>query len=252
MSLSGSFGRGFAERIPLVLVLDTSDSMARPAGAPRIRELNVALREWFAEAATDSALRERLEVAIVAFDSQVRILPLTDAPDVPASAFALVETVNPPELHASGLTLMLPAIETAVRLATERTSQLSSHGIPSRRPLVWLVTDGAPCDEHGTPLSPRELKAAGQQVRGWTEPTEKSPGCLFLAVGVGGADLATLRALAPEGSMLLPDFPFRNILRMASESASKQRVGSPDDEYARIRRTADLRRLISEVEDGLG
>lgn len=252
MSLSSSFGRGFAERIPLVLVLDTSDSMARPEGSPRINELNMALREWFAEAAADPALRERLEVAIVTFDSRVRVLQLTDAPDAPASAFALVETVTPPELCASGLTLMLPAIETAIRLATERTSQLNEQGTPSRRPLVWLVTDGAPCDERGTPLPPREVAETGQWVRDRAEATADSPGCLFFAVGVGGADLATLRALAPESNMLLPDFPFRNILRIASESASKQRAGSAEDEYARTRSIVERRRRLSELEDEFG
>ncbi len=128
MSLSSPLGRGFAERIPLVLVLDTSDSMTRPAGTPRIGELNSALREWFTEAGADPALRERLEVAIVTFDSQVRVLRLAEAS---ASAFALVETVDPPELCASGLTLMLPAIETAVKLATERSRELSAQGTPS-------------------------------------------------------------------------------------------------------------------------
>ena len=249
MSLSSPLGRGFAERIPLVLVLDTSDSMTRPAEAPRIRELNSALREWFTEASADPALRERLEVAIVTFDSQVRVLKLTDAPEPSASAFALVETVSPPELCASGLTLMLPAIETAVRLATERSRELSAQGTPSRRPLVWLVTDGAPCDERGALLSDSEVIAAGRQLRDWGDATADSPGCLFYAVGVGGADVAKLRALAPDSSMLLPDFPFRKILRMASESASKQRPGSAEDEYARMRSTAERARRLRDLED---
>jgi uncharacterized protein YegL len=249
MSLSSPLGRGFAERIPLVLVLDTSDSMTRPAGTPRIGELNSALRGWFTEAAADPALRERLEVAIVTFDSQVRVLRLAEAS---AGAFALVETVDPPELCASGLTLMLPAIEAAVKLATERSRELSAQGTPSRRPLVWLVTDGAPCDERGTPLLEDEVAAAGRQLRDWAEPTADSPGCLFYAVGVGGADLAKLRALAPESSMLLPDFPFRKILRIASESASKQRPGSAGEEYARMRAVAERHRRLQDLEDEVG
>jgi len=252
MSLPSPLGRGFAERIPLVLVLDTSDSMARPDGSPRITELNVALSEWFADAAGDPALRERLEVAIVTFDSQVRVLRLTDTPEPSASAFALVETVSPPELCASGLTLMLPAIETAVELATERTRELSAQGTPSRRPLVWLVTDGAPCDVRGAPLPASEVRAAGQRLSDEGQATADSPGYLFYAVGVGGADLATLRALAPKGSMLLPDFPFRKILRMASESASKQRAGLAEDEYARTQDLVARARRISELEDQIG
>lgn len=252
MSLSNPLGRGFAERIPLVLILDTSESMARPEKAPRIKELNDALREWFAEAAADPALRERLEVAIVTFDSEVRVLRLTEGAEPTASAFALVEDVDPPELCASGLTLMLPAIEAAVRLATDRSRELSAQGTPSRRPLLWLVTDGAPCDERGTPLAEDEVLAAGRQLREWADATADSPGCLFYAVGVGGADVAKLRALAPKSSMLLPDFPFRSILRMASDSASRQRPGSADEEYERMRNTAERARRLKDLEDELG
>ena len=43
MAFADPLGRGFAERIPLVLVLDTSASMASPAESPRIAELNSAL-----------------------------------------------------------------------------------------------------------------------------------------------------------------------------------------------------------------
>ena len=252
MSLTRPAGRGFSERIPLVLVLDTSASMARPEGSPRIGELNAALREWFAEAAADPALRERLEIAIVTFDSQVRVLHLTDTPELSTSAFALVETVTAPELCASGLTLMLPAIDTAVQLATERTRELSAQGMPSRRPLVWLVSDGAPSDERGALLPVGEVTAAGRRLRDAARATEESPGCLFYAIGVGGADLATLRALAPESSMLLPDFGYRRILRLVTESASKQQPGPAEDEHARTREIADRARRLRDLEDEVG
>lgn len=248
MSFPSPLGRGFAERIPLVLVLDTSASMARPEGAPRIAELNAALREWLADAAADPALRERLEVAIVAFDSEVRVLHLTPGPDL----FALVEGVTPPELCASGLTLMLPAIETAIRLATGRTRELSAQNIPSKRPLVWLMTDGAPSDERGAPLGADDVAAAGQRLREAGKATADSPGCLFYAIGVGGADLATLHTLAPDNSMLLPDFSYRRILRLVSESATRQQPGSAEDEYARTRSIAERARALRELEDEIG
>ena len=75
-----------------------------------------------------------------------------------------------------------------------------------------MMLDGAPCDERGVPLPDSEVIAVRPGLRDWGEATADSPGCLFYAVGVDGADVAKLRALAPESSMLLPDFPFRKHL----------------------------------------
>ena len=72
--MSTSLGRGFDERAPLVLVLDTSASMGNPPEAPRIAELNAALRDWMADAGDDVALRGRLEIAVVTFGSSAQVL----------------------------------------------------------------------------------------------------------------------------------------------------------------------------------
>jgi uncharacterized protein YegL len=252
MAFADPLGRGFAERIPLVLVLDTSASMASPAESPRIAELNSALRDWITDAAADPVLRERLEVAIVTFDSEVRVLHLTDAEGRSASPFALVETVTPPQLCASGLTLMLPAMEAAVRLATERSSELTAANIPSRRPLVWLVTDGAPSDAHGAPVPDAEVAAAARRLRAAADATGDGPGCLCYAIGVGGADMATLNTLVPGAAMPLDDFGYRRILRLVAESASRQQAGPADDEYSRTRLLADRQRRFRELQEEFG
>jgi uncharacterized protein YegL len=252
MSIANPFGRGYAERIPLVLVLDTSASMGHPADAPRIAELNTALREWFTDAAADPALCGRLEVAIVTFNSDVRLLSLTDAPGHSDGPFALVESVTPPELGASGLTLMLPAMEAAVRLATERTRELTAASIPSRRPLVWLVTDGAPTGTDGKPVPEDEVAAAAARLHTAALPTADSPGCLCYAIGVGGADMATLSVLVPAGAVSLHDFGYRRILRVVSESASRQQAGPADDEYARTQQIADRARRLRAMQDEIG
>lgn len=250
MAFAAALGRGFAERIPLVLVLDTSASMASPAEAPRIAELNSALRDWLTDAAADPVLRERLEVAIVTFDSEVRVLQLTDG--AADARFALVENVIPPQLCASGLTLMLPALEAAVRLATERSAELTAAGIPSRRPLVWLVTDGAPSDSRGAPVPDAEVAQAARRLRGAAAATADSPGCLCYAIGVGGADMGTLNAIVPGAAMPLGDFGYRRILRLVSESASRQQAGPADDEYARTRALAERQRRLRELQDEFG
>ena len=241
--------RGFAERIPLVLVLDTSDSMARPEDAPRISELNTALREWIAQASADPVLREQLEVAIVTFDSEVRVLCLTASPDV----FALVGTVAPPRLEASGYSLMLPALETAVRLATERTRELTGQHIPSRRPIVWLVTDGAPSDIAGARVPADEVRAAARLLHDLARPTAESAGFLCYVAGVRGADLAMLNILAPGACMPLSDFGYLQILGVVSETASRHQAVSAADEYARTRQDIEKKaKLLAWLEDDPG
>lgn len=231
----------FAERIPLILVLDTSESMNRPQPEPRIAELNDALGGWLSDAAADPSLRERVEVAIVTFDSRVQVLP---------DAFALAGAVVPPTLRASGLTLMLPAIETALALARERARALTELGVPARRPMIWLVTDGAPSDERGEPLPAGDVAAVALRLRDAERATADSPGCLFYAIGVGGADLATLRRLAPDSAMKLTDFSYRDILRLATRSATAVRSrATAGQAYEQTRDLADLARGIRGLED---
>jgi uncharacterized protein YegL len=251
--MSMPLGRGFDERVPLILVLDTSASMANPAGAPRITELNAALRAWIADAEGDPALRDRLEIAMVTFDSTITVLewPGDGAAQSPGP-FRMPGGLTPPTLRAGGLTFMLPAIEVAIDLASQRSRELHEAGIPSRRPQVWLVTDGAPSEPDGEKVSAGDLAAAARRVRAAEQPTKDGPGCLFYAVGVGGADRATLRVLAPESNHMLSDFPFREILRLASQSASTVRSSATASQaYAEVHEKADQMRQFLAWQEGL-
>jgi len=250
MSITSPLGRGYTERMPLVLVLDTSASMGYPAQAPRIAELNTALRDWFRDAAADPALRERLEVAIVTFDSEVRLLRLTGSSE--PGAFSFVENVTPPELCATGLTSMLAAMDAAMRLAIGRTAELTAAGIPSRRPLVWLVTDGAPSDADGQPVPDGEVAAAAARLRDLAEETADGPGCLCYAIGVGGADMTTLSALVPGPAIPLHDFSYRRILGVVTESTVRQGAGPATGEYERTRQLADRARRLRALGDEIG
>src|SRR5438270_705076 len=57
--MSQPLGQGYDERIPLVLVLDTSQSMARPPEAPRITALNRALTDWLRDTRKEPRLSRR-------------------------------------------------------------------------------------------------------------------------------------------------------------------------------------------------
>jgi uncharacterized protein YegL len=190
--------------------------MGKPYHAPRIAELNAALRDWIAGAKTDPVLRDRLEIAMVTFDSRVRVLDSPEAGE--AGPFRMVGQVAAPDLQADGRTLMLSAIDAALTLALERSRELDAAGIPSRRPHVWLLTDGAPSDLLGRRVPSADLHATQRRLRAAELTTDDSPGCLFYAIGVGGADLSTLRVLAPDSTMALPDFTFLEILKLVTET----------------------------------
>lgn len=242
---------GADERAPLVLILDTSASMGNPPERPRIDELNAALGSWIADAANDSALRGRLEIAIVTFGSAAQVLPWPDAGRT-AGPFRLAGDVRVPALTAGGLTLMLPAIELALDLAGQRSRELRDQAIPGRRPQLWLVTDGAPCDEHGERVTAADLADLARRLRAAQERTADSPGCLFYAIGVAGADAATLSALAPESTRMLSDVGFGDILRRASLSAGSVRADQAASQaYARDQAEADFLRGLNALEEGL-
>lgn len=67
------FGRGLDERQPVIVLLDTSASMNRPAHAPPIADLNRALAHGLDSIRASDRLRSRVEVCLVAFDSRVRV-----------------------------------------------------------------------------------------------------------------------------------------------------------------------------------
>jgi uncharacterized protein YegL len=150
-----------ARPLPLILLLDTSGSMA----GERIAAVNTAIRELGQDLA--AAETPQGEVHIVEFNHNVHVRPLT-----PARQFVHTELV------ASGTTSMGAAIDRVRQLVED--PQL----IPSRAyaPTLVLVSDGHPTDEVDAPLqrllqSPRARKATR----------------LALAIGEG-VDLERLKA----------------------------------------------------------
>ncbi|AUG76299.1 VWA domain-containing protein [Kitasatospora sp. MMS16-BH015] len=269
-SLSLGFGQGYDERQPVIVLLDTSASMGRPADRPRIAELNRALADWFDSVRAQPRLRARVEVCLVTFDSEVRVFdPATRAlvpRDRAAAAtatstgtgtgtgtagelFAPIDGLQPPELAAGGCTNLLPAIRLALDLAADRHRALTAQGVPVQRPVIWLLTDGAPTDGAGTALSPADLAADAALLR----RAEEERGCVFFVVGVQGADQALLEVLAPEATYLLDTLDFTRILDFLFQSVD--RIDPRDSAGQTHRRVAAFARvqatLASLVEEEL-
>jgi uncharacterized protein YegL len=187
-------------RCPVVLLLDTSASMA---GQP-ITELSqgVAILKEYVQSDTKASLS--VEVAIVTFGNSVQLI----------QDFVTIDQFSPPALVADGLTCMGEGIECALSLLDDRKAVYKSSGIQYYRPWIFLITDGAPTDEWQHPA---------QRVR----EGEASQKFCFFAVGVQGSDFQTLKQIAPpeRPPILLNGLDFRSLFVWLSTSMKRVSSG---------------------------
>ncbi|MFD4029845.1 hypothetical protein ACFWVP_04760 [Streptomyces sp. NPDC058637] len=243
---------GYDERQPVVLLLDTSASMGRPVGSPRIDELNEALVRWFDGVRAEPRLRARVEVCLITFDSHVRVfdparellVPVEEA--APDRLFVPVDTMRPPRLEASGLTRMTEAVETALDLARARHQALQAAQVQVRRPFLWVLTDGAPSDGNGERMDPAALAGTAAKVRGGEERGE----CVLQAIGVRGADLELLRVLAPKGALMLEGLDFGQILDLLFQSSDRiGAVQAADEIHGQVAGLVERQRRLRLLEE---
>jgi uncharacterized protein YegL len=181
-------------RCPVILLLDTSGSMA---GAP-IAALNDGLIAFKQSVMEDEQAALRVEVAIVTFG------PVKLTQD-----FVTIDQLHPPQLAASGMTPMGEAITYALDLLESRKLTYRNNGIQYYRPWVFLITDGAPNPDSPWLQAANQLRQAEQQRK-----------LAFFAVAVQGADMNTLRqiALPDRPPLLLNGLDFRSMFQWLSDS----------------------------------
>lgn len=123
--------------LPVIVLADVSGSMAEDG---KIDALNVALQQMVASFAKESRLRAEIQVGLVTFGHGGA------TEHTPLVAATAIQRVEP--LSASGATPMGAAFTLAQRLMEDKER------IPSRayRPVLVLVSDGAPTDDWERPL----------------------------------------------------------------------------------------------------
>lgn len=186
-------------RCPVILLLDTSGSMY---GQP-IQELNRGLAAFKEDVLRDSQASLSVEVAIVTF-----------GPVQLTQGFTTIDQFTPPKLEASGNTPMGETIEYALNLLEGRKTTYKQNGILYYRPWIFLITDGAPTDNWQ--YASQRLKEAEAQRR-----------LLFFPVGVQGADMKTLRQIAPpeRPPIMLNGLDFRSLFVWLSTSMKRVSSG---------------------------
>ena len=197
-------------RCPCVLLLDTSGSMS---GSP-IQALNEGLRTFKNTLTQDGLASRRVEIAIVAFDSKVKVV----------QDFVTADQFEPSSLSAGGSTFMGTAILKGLDMVQERKAQYRQNGITYYRPWVFMITDGEPQGESGEIIA-----QAAQRIK--TE--EENKGVAFFAVGVENANMEKLQTLSTRTPVKLKGLNFGDMFVWLS--TSMQRVS-----HSKVNEQVDL------------
>jgi len=206
-------------RCPVILLLDTSGSMA---GTP-ISELNQGLQAFDSAVKADRLASLRVEVAIITFGGSVQAIDVRGggAQAIPfdaQQAFVTVDGFQPPTLTAGGGTPMGEAARQALTLLRQRKDIYKQESVDYFRPWIFLITDGNPTDE---------WEAAAQQVR----DEESRKGVIFFGVGVEGADMQTLARFSDQRQPLkLRGLAFGELFQWLSKSLSAVAHSKPGEQ----------------------
>ncbi|WBB77773.1 hypothetical protein O7606_16000 [Micromonospora sp. WMMD882] len=227
--------QGPSSRLLITLVVDTSESMT---DGDAIGQLNRALRRWRDDLRRESRLCRIGEIALVSFGvGGVTVVDPSGRSQGPvAEPFVPVDDFDPPTLPAGGFSPLVAGVRRALAVTAARRDRLAAAGVTmAYRPLVYLLTDGAPSDDRGG--DDGSWPALAEELR----RQEAANALLFFAFGVRGADERVLNALAPgayqpiEGS----DFPLllKRVLH-SIERVMSRRDQPASDVYADVSRAA--------------
>ncbi|MGN0867675.1 MAG: VWA domain-containing protein [Oligosphaeraceae bacterium] len=185
-----------APRCPVILLLDTSGSMA---GAP-IQELNQGLTQFIAETAEDEAASMSVELEVITFDSSASVfIPFTPISNV---------NRNPAPLNAWGATAMGAGLKMASKHLKERRKAYQQKGISSYKPWVILMTDGGPNEDWVE--AAREMRTLGERGK-----------IQYIGIEIGDyADHGTLCQILPAnpGPVKLQGLKFKQFFRWLTDS----------------------------------
>lgn len=170
------FAENTEDRIPVILALDTSDSMLTTRkGQDRspMKALEGALDVIQSSISSDPLARKRADISFLVYGTEVH--DPTPFATVDAEHFAL------PVLQQNGLTSTNQAIMDALNLVEARKEEYKAAGIKYYRPIIFLLTDGLPTD-------PEKHAEAVQQLQAALDQKKTS----FYTIAIEGADLEQL------------------------------------------------------------
>jgi uncharacterized protein YegL len=196
-------------RCPCVLLLDTSSSMR---GTP-IAALQEGLQTFKTELLHDDLAVQRVEVAVVTFDSDIRVI----------QDFVTVDRLDTPTLTAQGYTHMGSAIHQALDMLQARKERYRTHGVAYYRPWVFMITDGEPQDEPDD-----VVESAARRIH----EEEDQKRVAFFTVGVEQANMARLAQIATRTPVKLKGLNFVEMFVWLSASMQAVAQSRPEEQIA--------------------
>lgn len=203
---SGESPKNYEQKCACVLVLDVSGSMA---GDP-LTELQSGLQVFRDAVLADFVASQRLEVSLVTFCSDVQT----------AFPFSGLDGTTFPTLTAQGTTKLADGVRRAIAEVEARKSWYRSTGQNYYRPIIVLITDGAPDSD-------QDVEGLSQDIRSGVANKK----FLFWAVGVKGYRHDILQKIAPTDTPPLPldGLKFAEFFRWLSNSIQIVTKSNPGD-----------------------
>ena len=206
---AGESAQNLEQKCLCVLVLDVSGSMR----GEKLDSLNQGVRDFFTQIQTadgvPESLIDQLEIAIMQYDEEVRIL---------RDPKLLEDGELPPTLTERGsVTETVMAIEEAIKLVEDRKAFYKSTGQPYYRPWIILMTDGEP---YGNKASDADIEAISQKVAQESNP-KTGKKYMIMGLGVGkDANMEVLKKMTGGRAMALQGLKFGAFFEWLSASLS--------------------------------
>lgn len=184
------------ERTPCVLVLDCSGSMR---GEP-INQLNAGLVALEKELKEDIDASSRVQILIIkAFGKDEAVI---------SSDWVDAMNFTAPKMEAGGLTPLGKAMELALEKIEKQKYIYDSCGVTSKRPWIFLISDGEPTD-YGWEQAAEKCKIAQEKKK-----------VVIHAVGTQGANLEKLAKFSVMSPKRLTGLKFTEFFLWLSRSVS--------------------------------
>lgn len=196
------------ERIPLVLIVDTSDSMNNGG---RISQVNEGLQRMEALFQDEPLIGASVHMTIISCGPDVNLV---------TPGWVDGNQFRAPTLTATGKTPMGKAINFGMQILQEQKDVLDAAKIPRVRAWFWMMTDGYPTDEEVFYEAATECRYAMEQRKLIAVPL-----CLDHAGAQKMAATTTRKT-----SIYSPDFNFGELIIIASRSKPIPETSQADDD----------------------
>lgn len=184
------------QRLPCVLVLDASTSMAGEA----IDQLNIGLETLDQQLKNDDIACQRVQLAVITaggLGEATLVVDWTDAIDF-----------VPPKIVANGTTPLGTAVARALEKIEEQKENYKNHQVQYNRPWLFVITDGEPNDP--------DWRRCAESARS----SEKSNKVSIFCIGTEGANFETLSEFSVRPPLKLNGLNFKELFVWLSRSAS--------------------------------